>query len=147
MACVIIIAVIDLKKKLYNFMTLWLTMSLIFFGVEYVTNWLEVVTLGGLVTGAFIVGLFLMMGLGLTRAVVSKRLYVEGLFSQPGELAKGLVITAAFAWQGVLNVCRVLPGYTLHSNLLHLVFLLVVLPYVGIYLHSVIKKKEQNDGN
>lgn len=36
---------------MYNIFTQWLTLSVIFFAVIYQTEWLEVVTLGGLLTG------------------------------------------------------------------------------------------------
>lgn len=59
--------VINLKEKMYNLATLWLTLSVLFFLVEYLTGWLEVVTLGGLVAGAFIEGFFVLLGLKLMR--------------------------------------------------------------------------------
>ena len=64
--------VINLKEKMYNLATLWLTLSVLFFLVEYLTGWLEVVTLGGLVAGAFIEGFFVLLGLKLMRIVVNK---------------------------------------------------------------------------
>lgn len=125
-------------------MTMWLTISLIFFIVEYLTDWLEVVTLGGLVAGSFVVGLFVVLGLGLTKLTCSKELYADTLEGKERyiEWGKGMVITAAFVWQGVLTVCRVLPGYTLHSNLPHVLFLLLLLPYGSISMHILMKKRE-----
>lgn len=142
-------AVIELKKKLYDFMTMWLTMSLIFFCAEYFTEWLEVVTFGGLVVGSGVVGLFAVFGLALGRRVASKELYQGNLSGTEAymEWAKALVVTAAFIWQGVLTICRVLPGYTMHSTLSHTVFLLLLLPLTGVKLHMLIKKKEQEHGN
>ena len=61
-----------MKEKFYNWATMWLTLSVIFFLVEYLTDWLEVVTLGGLVAGAFIEGFIVNMGLGLMWRIVSK---------------------------------------------------------------------------
>ena len=61
-----------MKERFYNWATMWLTLSVIFFLVEYGTNWLEVVTLGGLVAGAFIEGFIVNMGLGLMWLIVSK---------------------------------------------------------------------------
>ena len=52
-----------MKERFYNWATMWLTLSVLFFLVEYSTNWLEVVTLGGLVVGAFIEGFIVNMGL------------------------------------------------------------------------------------
>ena len=51
-----------MKERFYNWATMWLTLSVLFFLVEYGTNWLEVVTLGGLVAGAFIEGFIVNMG-------------------------------------------------------------------------------------
>ena len=61
-----------MKERFYNWATMWLTLSVIFFLVEYATNWLEVVTLGGLVAGAFIEGFIVNIGLGLMWLIVSK---------------------------------------------------------------------------
>ena len=63
-----------MKERFYNWATMWLTLSVIFFLVEYATTWLEVVTLGGLVAGAVIEGFIVNMGLGLMWLIVSKPL-------------------------------------------------------------------------
>ncbi len=43
---------------MYNIFTQWLTLSVIFFAVIYNTQWLEVVTLGGLLTGTALLAAF-----------------------------------------------------------------------------------------
>ena len=41
---------------MYNLFTQWITLSVIFFLVNYACNFIEVVTLGGLVAGSFLIG-------------------------------------------------------------------------------------------
>ncbi len=124
---------------------MWLTLSVIFFIVEYTTEWLEVVTLGGLAAGAFIEGVIVLLGLKLMGAVVSRdfmRASVRIAFSRRGDLLKALIIVAAFAWEGALTLCHLLPGYTLHSSWAHLLFLLAAYPLTAIALELKIRKKE-----
>ena len=125
--------VINLKEKMYNLATLWLTLSVLFFLVEYLTGWLEVVTLGGLV------------GLKLMRIVVNKSFlakpFVQALHEH-SDLVKALIVAAAFSWEGVLTICRGLPGYTLHDHMAHFMFLLVVYPLIGIALEFELQNKE-----
>lgn len=141
---------INLKKKIYNLTTIWLTVSVLFFLVEYLTNWLEVVTLGGLVAGAFIEGAIVTLGLKLMRFIVAKDFYYAPL-AQAGamhkELAKALVVVAAFSLEGAITICRALPGYTLNFGVLHGIFLVIVYPVLAIILEKTIIAKEQEDGN
>ena len=120
-----------MKERFYNWATMWLTLSVLFFLVEYSTNWLEVVTLGGLVAGAFIEGFIVNMGLGLMWLIVSKS------FKQ-GELAEALHMYT--------DLAKLMPGYTMHATLPHLVFLLLLYPLVGIVLEILIRKRS-NAGN
>lgn len=137
--------VMNLKEKMYNLATLWLTLSVLFFLVEYLTGWLEVVTLGGLVAGAFIEGFFVLLGLKLMRIVVNKSFlakpFVQALHEH-SDLVKALIVAAAFSWEGVLTICRGLPGYTLHDHMAHFMFLLVVYPLIGIALEFELQNKE-----
>ena len=41
---------------MYNLFTQWITLSVIFFLANYACNFIEVVTLGGLVAGSFMIG-------------------------------------------------------------------------------------------
>ena len=149
--CVIICDGDVMKERFYNWATMWLTLSVIFFLVEYGTNWLEVVTLGGLVAGAFIEGFIVNMGLGLMWLIVSKPFKQAPLAEAMGmytELAKAIVVVAAFGWESAITLAKLMPGYTLHTSLPHLVFLLVVYPLVGIVLEILIRKRSNSsNGN
>ena len=140
-----------MKERFYNWATMWLTLSVIFFLVEYGTNWLEVVTLGGLVAGAFIEGFIVNMGLGLMWLIVSKPFKQAPLAEAMGmytELAKAIVVVAAFVWESAITLAKLMPGYTLHTSLPHLVFLLVVYPLVGIVMEILIRKRSNSsNGN
>ena len=136
-----------MKEKLYNFATLWLTLSVIFFIIEYVTDWLEVVTLGGLVAGSFIEGFIVNLGLGLMWKVVGKEMRTASIatFFQPtSELAKALIIVAAFTWEGALILSHVMPGYTLHTYLPHVVFLLMIYPALAISLDIIARQHTED---
>ena len=123
---------------------MWLTLSVIFFLVEYATTWLEVVTLGGLVAGAVIEGFIVNMGLGLMWLIVSKsfkQVELAEAMTMYTELAKAIVVVAAFVWEGVITLAKLMPGYTMHTTLPHLIFLLLVYPLVGIVLEILIRKR------
>ena len=133
-----------MKERFYNWATMWLTLSVIFFLVEYATNWLEVVTLGGLVAGAVIEGFIVNMGLGLMWLIVSKsfkQVELSEAMAMYTELAKAIVVVAAFVWEGAITLAKLMPGYTMHTTLPHLIFLLLVYPLVGIVLEILIRKR------
>ncbi len=126
-------------------------MSVIFFLVEYLTGWLAVVTLGGLVAGAFIEGVFVLIGLKLMQLATSKAFY-QAPFKQALELrteaAKALVVVAALSLEGAINLCRMLPGYELNFGIAHGIFLLLLYPGAAIYLQKLISSRERvEDGN
>ena len=140
----------DMKEKFYNWATMWLTLSVIFFLVEYLTDWLEVVTLGGLVAGAFIEGFIVNMGLGLMWRIVSRdfrEAELKAALTMNMELLKAIVVVAAFTWEGVITLAKLMPGYTLHGHVLHLLFLLVVYPLVGIVLEIISRRSTITNGN
>ena len=133
-----------MKERFYNWATMWLTCSVIFLLVEYATDWLEVVTLGGLVAGAVIEGFIVNMGLGLMWLIVSKpfkEASVTEALGMDGDLAKAIVVTAAFVWEGAITLAKLMPGYTMHSTLPHLIFLLLIYPLVGIVLEKIIRRR------
>lgn len=138
--------VINLKEKLYDFATLWLTASVLFFIVEYSTNLLQVVTLGGLVAGSFMEGLFMFIGLKLMHVIVSKPFkqaaWREALAMRSDAL-KAWLVMAAFSMEGAITVCRMLPGYELNFTLLHGVFLLGVYPVAMLFLEKLYNKGAQ----
>ena len=133
-----------MKERFYNWATMWLTLSVIFFLVEYATTWLEVVTLGGLVAGAVIEGFIVNIGLGLMWLIVSKsfkQVELAEAMTMYTELAKAIVVVAAFVWEGVITLAKLMLGYTMHTTLPHLIFLLLVYPLVGIVLEILIRKR------
>ena len=133
-----------MKERFYNWATMWLTCSVIFLLVEYATDWLEVVTLGGLVAGAVIEGFIVNMGLGLMWLIVSKTLKEASVTEASGmysDLAKAIVVTAAFVWEGAITLAKLMPGYTMHSTVPHLVFLLLIYPLMGIVLEKIIRRR------
>ena len=136
-----------MKERFYNWATMWLTLSVIFFLVEYASNWLEVVTLGGLVAGAVIEGFIVNMGLGLMWLIVSKsfkQVELSEAMAMYTELAKAIVVVAAFVWEGAITLAKLMPGYTMHTTLPHLIFLLLVYPLVGIILEILIRKRSNS---
>ena len=143
--------VIFVKEKIYNLATIWLTVSILFFLVEYATGWLEVVTLGGLVAGAFIEGVFVVIGLKLMRFIVSRAFYrapLEAALTMHSDALKALVVTAAFSQEGALTICRALPGYNLNFSMPHALFLLLVYPLAALALEKLILAREvASDGN
>ena len=133
-----------MKERFYNWATMWLTCSVIFLLVEYATDWLEVVTLGGLVAGAVIEGFIVNMGLGLMWLIVSKTFKEASATEALGmysDLAKAIVVTAAFVWEGAITLAKLMPGYTMHSTVPHLVFLLLIYPLMGIVLEKIIRRR------
>lgn len=139
-----------MQAKLYKFATLWLTLSVLYFLVEYATEWLEVVTLGGLVAGAFIEGVFVWLGLLLARCLAAKELFAAPLAElgqRPWELAKALIVTAAFALEGTLTIVRCLPGYTLNFTIPHGIFLLVLYPALAVVLAKLVQRREAENGD
>lgn len=133
-----------MKERFYNWATMWLTCSVIFLLVEYATDWLEVVTLGGLVAGAVIEGFIVNMGLGLMWLIVSKTFKEASVTEALGmysDLAKAIVVTAAFVWEGAITLAKLMPGYTMHSTVPHLVFLLLIYPLMGIVLEKIIRRR------
>ena len=133
-----------MKERFYNWATMWLTCSVIFLLVEYATDWLEVVTLGGLVAGAVIEGFIVNMGLGLMWLIVSKTFKEASVTEALGmysDLAKAIVVTAAFVWEGAITLAKLMPGYTMHSTVPHLVLLLLIYPLVGIVLEKIIRRR------
>ena len=147
---VIILCGDDMKEKFYNWATMWLSLSVLFFLVEYLTDWLEVVTLGGLVAGALIEGFIVNMGLGLMWRVVSKEFRAAELkdaLAMHTELVKAIVVVAAFVWEGAITLAKLMPGYTMHSHVLHLLFLLFVYPLIGIVLEIISRRSTLEHGN
>ena len=56
-------------------------------------------------------------------------------------------MVAAFVWEGAITLAKLMPGYTLHGHVLHLLFLLVVYPLVGIVLEIISRRSTITNGN
>lgn len=93
---------------MYNIFTQWLTLSVIFFAVIYQTEWLEVVTLGGLLTGTTLLAAFVTVLVRLCRRLPA---------------VAGCVVAAAGTLVGMELLCRLLPGYVIADRLILTVFL------------------------
>ncbi len=127
-------------KKLYKFVTIWLTLSTVFFIVEYLTQWLEVVTLGGQVASSFMIGVFIWFGIKVGVLVAGK----DWIRQEPGQvfkptlsLAEAIVCVAAFTFEGAKVISYWMPGHTLHLTAVHLLFLVVVMPAVALVAENV----------
>lgn len=86
---------------MYNIFTQWITLSVIFFVANYLLEIIEVVTLGGLVAGSALLGVW-------TTAAerVARRL--------PAFTGKAAVVAALI--MGVQLLCQLLPGYSLETS-------------------------------
>ena len=109
---------------MYNIFTQWITLSVIFFLADYITGLVDVVTLGGLVAGAFIIGawttLFQRLGVRLPRFT-----------------GKALVVAAVI--MGVQLLCQLLPGYAAKISPALMIFLVIysaVAVAMGNYLKN-----------
>ncbi|WP_293696310.1 hypothetical protein [uncultured Phascolarctobacterium sp.] len=135
---------------MYNLATMWLTLSVIFFLCEYVTGLLQVVTLGGLVAGSFIEGAFMCLGLKLMHVIVDKQFRMAELpqmLQYRGDCVKALLVAAAFSLEGVVTVCRMLPGYDLNFGIMHGIFLLLLYPAAAIVMDKLMLKEQMEHAN
>lgn len=127
--------------RIYEFCTQWLTLGMLFFVIDYHTQWLDVVTLGGLVAGSLIIACWTVMldRLGRRLALLAVPMLSEGYprpqNALPGVLHKALVLMGIFA--GVYLLCQVLPGYTLTVSG-SLVTFLIVYGLVAIALGNLL---------
>lgn len=83
---------------MYNLFTQWLTLGVIFFMANYALNFIEVVTLGGLVAGSFILAAWTTLVERLARNL-------------PSFTGKAAVCAAVLVGVQALGV--VLPGYSI----------------------------------
>ncbi len=103
---------------MYNLFTQWLTLSVIFFLMDYAFNFIQVVTLGGLVAGSFMLGVWTTFAERLARKL-------------PSFIGKAVVCAAVLL--GVEGLCVVLPGYELEVSA-GLVMFLVIYSALAIYI-------------
>lgn len=106
--------------RIYEFCTQWLSLGMLFFIVDYYTEWLEVVTLGGLVAGSLLIGLWTtaLDRLGSACAAhISACAQPQPWQSHrqasalPEMVHKGIVLLGVLL--GVYAISEILPGYTL----------------------------------
>lgn len=109
--------------SLYSYGTLWLTLSVLFFLFNYIFEFLDVVTLGGLVAGSFMLGTW---GLWLELLLRKIEAYVAEidrkikqkdpqapLFSSRSRYICKFFFLYAFNLLGIYMLVQILPGYTI----------------------------------
>lgn len=112
---------------MYILCTQWVTLSVVFFLVNYQGSFLQVVTLGGLVLGALIVGLVVTLADELGRHLS----YFTG---------RALVLAAAFL--GLEGICAFLPGYQLEQSWRAWVFILGYAVF-AICIGNILRKRRK----
>ena len=127
-----------MKEKIYDFLLLWVTISSLFFIIAYATKFIDVVTLGGLFAGSFIVGLFIYVGLLLRRLVVGGPVR-EGANVNLIRLGESWLCMAAFCHEAVLMTTRILPGWTYDINLANMLFNLLIFPLFLTFLDEYVR--------
>lgn len=109
--------------RIYEFLTQWFTLGFLFFAVDYFTTWLEVVTLGGLLAGSMLIGLWTTMLDCLGRKLAEnlggvrepRTLYYKKSNSTLTEiLHKGIVLVGVVC--GVYLLSCYMPGYTMEVS-------------------------------
>lgn len=129
-----------MKEKFFNFLTLWVTLSTLFFIINYATNVINVVTLGGLFAGSFLVGFIIYLGLCAREKVAKGTVFSKEDFNVT-RLLEAWLCMAAFCHEAVLMTTRAFPGWTYDLTPFSLVFVLVVLPFISVYIDQIISKE------
>ena len=101
---------------MYNLFTQWLTLSVIFFLGNYAFNFIEVVTLGGLVAGSFLMGTWSTMLERLAQRLPD--------FTGKAAVCAGVLL-------GVQALGNLLPGYEVEASSSLIVFLVI---YSGLVI-------------
>ncbi|MCQ2359027.1 MAG: hypothetical protein MJ055_03065 [Phascolarctobacterium sp.] len=130
-----------MKQKLFNFLTLWVTLSVLFFIINYATNIIDVVTLGGLFAGSFIVGFIIYSGLAVRNKVVKGPVLTTKDGINITHVLEAWLTMAAFCHESVLMTTRALPGWTYEMTIPSILFVLVALPCISIYIDEIISKE------
>ena len=113
---------------MYNLFTQWITLSVIFSLVNYVCNIIEVVTLGGLVAGSFLLGAWTVL--------------VERLAQRlPNFTGKAGVCAAVLL--GVQALGILLPGYKVEASGLLIVFL-VIYSGLAIFIGKLLNERYED---
>lgn len=111
--------------RIYEMCTQWLTLSVLFFIVEYNIDLLQVVTLGGLVAGSVLIGAWAVLQDRLGVVLGQRMLVALGQPEPTGEVPRGgnslpelvhKVFTLLGMLVGLQLLPEVLPGYTVVIN-------------------------------
>jgi len=141
-----VIMIVGDFMRIYEFFTQWITLGICFFIIDYNTEWLQVVTLGGLVAGSLLIGLWatLLDRMGGSCAVAlgghnePKTLYHKKNTSLLPELShKAIVLLGVLL--GVYGLALTMPGYSLEVTG-QLVTFLFAYGFFAIFLGKLLKK-------
>ena len=113
---------------MYNLFTQWIALSVIFFLANYAFIFIEVVTLGGLVAGSFIIGAWTVLVERL-----SKRL--------PNFTGKAAVVAGVLLGVQALEI--VLPGYNVEASGAVIVFL-IIYSALAIFIGKLLNERYSN---
>lgn len=111
---------------MYSIFTQWITLSVIFFLIIYSTEILDVVTLGGLTAGSFMIAAWAVL-----LVLCQKRL--------PKYTAIAFVIAGMSV--GVDLLCTFMPGYDMELSGELIVFIIAFSAF-GIWQNNLLKKNE-----
>ena len=113
---------------MYNLFTQWITLSVIFFLANYACNFIEVVTLGGLVAGSFLLGAWTVLVERLTQRL-------------PNFTGKAGVCAAVLL--GVQVLGNLLPGYKVEASGSLIVFL-VIYSGLAIFIGKLLNERYED---
>lgn len=112
---------------MYNIFTQWFTLSVIFFAVIYNTEWLEVVTLGGLLTGTTLLSALVTIMVRLFRRL-------------PAYTCRAAVIAGTLLSMELLRY--LLPGYVVADQLALTVFL-VLYGILAVMINNILDRIDE----
>ncbi len=131
--------------RIYEFVTQWVTLGVLFFLVDYATDWIKVVTLGGLVLGSLLLGfaatLLDRIGACIARALGGVRepktiYYKQNPGPWPELVHKALVLGGVLG--SAYGLSLLLPGYSMEVTG-ELVTFLMVYGLVTIFCGSLLE--------
>ena len=110
---------------MYNLFTEWVTLATIFFLANYLMTFVEVVTLGGLVAGSFLIGAWTTLVELLSRSL-------------PKFTGKAAVCAGALL--GVQALESLLPGYKVEATGSLIVFL-IIYSALAIFIGKILNER------
>lgn len=111
---------------MYNIFTQWITLSVIFFLTIYGTEILDVVTLGGLIAGSFMIAAWTVL-----LVVCQKKL----------PKYTGIAFVVAGTAVGVDLLCTFMPGYTMELSSALIIFIIAFAGF-SIWQDKILKRNE-----